>query len=182
MINHADRIWKTRKIRINTETRLNINAWIIDIIIPLYSLNLIVITILPLNKNDIWISFISIVGSLVILIGSLITSNRNFKLRAFKMRLHYIKLDKLYTRINSCTDAEKEKIYEEYLDELKTIENHSDFDYRKTLIKQKKDPDSKFPKPTNVEALIYYMFLIMRWILIISIFTIPVIIDFLIVF
>ena len=181
MVNYSDKIWKTRKIRINTESRLNKWATIFDILIPLYSLNFIIITILPITKNDEWIKFISIAGSLIILIVSILVANRNHKIRAYKMMLHYIKLDQIYTRIENSEEDEKEKNFDEYLEELKNVENHSNADYLKTIIENRNDKDSGFPGVAWDDFLKYYFIKSVSVILIILLFGLPILIDLLII-
>jgi len=181
MANYSEKIWKTRKIRINTEARLNKWATIFDILIPLYSLNFIIITILPIAKKDDWISFISITGSLIILVVSIVVANRNHKIRAYKMMLHYIKLDQIYTRIQSANEADKESIYNEYLNELTTIENHNNSDYLKTIIESRNDEGSGFPQVGKVNFLKYYLIKLVSYVIILFLFGLPVLIDLLII-
>ncbi len=176
MNNLSQRIWKTRKIRINTESRLNKMGIIFDLLVPLYSLNFIIITILPIQKKDNWITFVSIAGSLVILIISILASNRNYKIRAYKMRLHYIKLDDLYTKLNM-DDRKVEEVYSEYQKELLSVENHSDGDYLKTIIDLKNDNGSGFPKVKISNYIKFYSIKILHAFIVIILFMLPIFID-----
>ncbi len=178
MSDYADRIWKTKKIRINTESRLLENSIIYEIIIPLYSLFFILLVILPGGEDSNCIKIFSIAGSLIILIASIIASNQNYQLRAYKMKQHYIMLDKLYIKIvNTNDENKKEKIFYKYLKELENVENHIDYDYKKTIISLRKDKNCTFPKPTFSEMILFYMIIIKRWSIIVFFLGIPVIIS-----
>lgn len=169
--NLEKRIWETRKIRINSESRLIRNAHIIDYLIPWYSLNFIVITLAPFQKNNDWLVFISVCGSLLILITSILMSNMNYKVRAYKMKLHYLELDALLHQLKDLS-INTDDIYHKYNEYLKNIENHTNWDYKKTLIQYKKSKTT-FPKLETKNEIFFRIKQILLIIFFLILFVIP---------
>lgn len=175
----SEKIWVTRIIRINTEKRFINNALIADWIIPYYSLNFIILSILPFTRTREYINCVSIIGSLVILIASIVISSYQFRLRAYKMKNHYIKLDELYRKANQndLKKEEEDQIFIDYERELKTVENHNDYDFLKTANCYSIDQNSGFSQ-LSCSKIFYLRFLQLKRILfILFIFCFPILID-----
>ena len=174
--NLSQRIWKTRKIRIQTEQRLLRNALIADCVIPFYSLSFIIISIFPNNNNNKIANSISIIGSLWILIASIIISMQQYRLRAYKMKNHYIKLDRLYRRASKegLEEQEEDKISKYYENELQLVENHSRGDYLIVYNGLSKDKESGFGEMKCFDKIECWGRRILRNLLIFIIFAIPI--------
>lgn len=169
-----DKIWETRKVRINTEQRLlrylNISDWLI----PLFSANLIIINLLPNIKNNQYLNIFTISLSILILIASIILNSKQFGVRASNMKAHYIELNKLLFKIES--DEKNIADYNlEYNTLLNQIENHSRIDYLKLAIELKKNPNSTVNKPTWRDEVYYYFRIISFYFFIACLFVLPII-------
>ena len=152
-----DKIWITRKCRIIMESRLKRYALIAEFLIPYYSLVIIALAIIPLtvvsNPDQKLFNLASIVGSIFILIISILFSSQKYELRSYLIKEQYIELNRLYDTVN--TENEHE-ILQQYNDILKQTENHLEIDYIKLKINLKKDKDTMVMKPTASEQIKYY--------------------------
>lgn len=141
--NLKQKIWITRKSRINAEKRLirqekliqYLNIWyaILLSLISLYSL------VYNVNKN---ISIISVVLSFGITMVSIYFSNQNLSIRAENMKKNYINLQSLNFEIDSEEYINNKKLKEfqdKYIKILNDCENHENIDYYEVM----KDDDKK---------------------------------------
>lgn len=171
----SDKIWETRKIRINTESRLIMTSRVIEVLIPWYSFILIVINFIPIQKNNDWIFFMNSGGSLFVLIFSIILTNRDYKTRALRIKDHYLKLIGLYLRLKDkngiITEQEASKEYCKYLEE---VENHSRSDYLKALF-QNTNKGTTFEKMNFIQKFEYHLTQLFKLLFIIFLFSVPVI-------
>ncbi len=95
-----NKIWITRKNRINTESRLLKYQFLFSILIPWYSIALIFYSIMP-SRNS-WITPVfTVCGSIVVLVSSIITSSQKLELRAHLMKEHYIELSQLLSKLEN---------------------------------------------------------------------------------
>jgi hypothetical protein len=174
-----DRIWVTRKCRILMESRLKRYALISEFLIPYYSLVIIALTIVPLmvtlNSDQKFFNLASLVGSLFILIISVLLSSQKYELRAHLIKEQYIELNKLYDIID--TENEHE-ISRQFNDILKQTENHLEADFIKLKIQLKNDKNSTIAKPTWLEQIKYYFIYIIKLFLVIVSFLAPLILFF----
>lgn len=169
-----DKIWETRKARINAEQRLlryqNLSDWLV----PWISANLIIINLLPNASSNKYISIFNIYLSIIILIASIIINSKQFAVRAFNMKAHYIKLDSLLYKIKS--DEKNISLYEEeYNSLLNQIENHARIDYLKLAIELKNNKDTTVNKLTWKDKLYYYFYNFIFYFFIASLFVLPLI-------
>jgi hypothetical protein len=170
-----DRVWETRKARINTEKRLLTYGIICDCLIPWISANLITINIIPKFSKYQNLNILSFSLSIIILVISIIISSRQFGVRASNMKSHYIELNKLLSKIKqSKNDYEYDSEYNTLLNQ---VENHSTMDYLKVMIemKDKSETISTIPKPTKFDIIHYYFSKLIFYSLIVLLFIIPLI-------
>lgn len=145
-----NKIWITRKCRINTSERLILTNRIAQIFTNYYSIVILSISIWSLysSSESNHLSFISVIASLFLLVGSIGVNSLNYKERIVNLRSCYIKLDGLLTdleilqhqlsRLSNEESIKKfERISDNYNAILESVENHSSYDYLKFKITQK---------------------------------------------
>ncbi len=129
----SDRIWITRKARINTEKRLQSSSFLSEALMTSYSLLLVALSIWNFAKPDANVNMLLILSSVGVLALSIFLSAQKFKDRALSMRNCYVRLDELYLKAKRAEDAknqeEIERLETSYHDILLMSENHSDFDF-----------------------------------------------------
>lgn len=129
----SDKIWVTRKTRINSEKRLKSYALLSDISIIFYSLLIVFLSISGYIKPNDKINYLTICSSVSLLVISVFISSTKFTERANAMRNCYIRLHELYYKViesEKHNDSEKLFDYQSYYnDMLLNIENHSDYDF-----------------------------------------------------
>lgn len=150
-----DRIWETRKTRILAAERLLKYMKHSEILIPYYSIFLIAITILPKTINQDIINFASVLGSVFVIVISLLISNQKFEKRATDMKNQYIKLQGLLTRLEKDSQS-CDKIDKEYSLILSETENHKQADYLKLMIQLRNDKESTVNKPSLIDFIQYF--------------------------
>jgi hypothetical protein len=147
----ADKIWITRKSRINSAERLILTNTLSQIFINYYTLVILSISIWTLFSNDENnnnLSFITVVASLFIFAGTVGVNSLNFKERISKFKSCYIKLDELngdleilkndLSKLGSGEPRQRfEIIRSSYIKMLEDIENHHAYDYLKFQVNNK---------------------------------------------
>jgi hypothetical protein len=182
----SDRIWETRKCRINYEKRLLNYMRFMELVIPFYSIFLIALSIISLSSNNRIINFSSIIGSISILIISIIGSNKDYKGKAKEIKNQYISLEKLLFDSNKAEDRnDNEKILQiekEYIEILRNTDNHSEFDFLKlkneclSLKRENKALEFTVPIPSFFEKCKYRLIQFGTLLIISIIFILPIII------
>lgn len=125
-MNISDKIWWTRKSKIEQETRLLRFEFHSQLLLIWYSFFAVAISILQLNQNN-HVPFHPsslLIFSVLTLVMSCIVSAQKFASRAEKVKLCYEKLNTLYTRSKNGED-----IKDEYELVLNDCENHSQKDH-----------------------------------------------------
>ncbi|MGE7957924.1 SLATT domain-containing protein [Pseudomonas sp. NPDC089530] len=129
----SDKIWWTRKSRIQTEKRLLSNNFQAQIILLWYALFSVAVSIYYLiqkSSSDI-APGIWVILSVFSLTASTFVSALDFKSRASLVKECYEYLDTLYNLSKNTTDLEKiQNIQTKYNKTLALCENHTEFDYR----------------------------------------------------
>lgn len=129
----SDRIWLTKKCRMESENRLNRYDTISKLLITYYSLFIIILSLSDIINCSENFNFSIISYSILILILSLIVSSMRFKERALSYKQCYIKLNELLheaTQIEEKSQNE-EDVFKKYNEILNLTENHSEIDYYK---------------------------------------------------
>jgi len=126
-----DKIWWTRKSRIQTEKRLLANDFQAQLILLWYAFFSVAVSIYYLTQksNSVIAPGVWVILSVFSLIASSYISALNFKSRAALVKECYERLDILYS-LASSPDLKPDEIQAQYNDVLGLCENHIDLDYR----------------------------------------------------
>ena len=134
-MNFNDRVWKTRKARINAAERLKSNDFISQVLIAYYSLFIITITIIDMKNNDLNFEVLTLILSILILVMSVFVFAMNYKERSLRFQNSYIKIDKISREVNRKEKDGQDisQLEKEYDDILECSENHSSCDYLQVM-------------------------------------------------
>ncbi len=176
----SDKIWYTRKSRIESATRLNNNDLISQILINYYSVFIVSISIWDLYDKSVNLSLLIVITSIMILVTSIFITNRNFKTRALELKNCYIKLDEIFRKAVSAEEKrsnEIEIISKEYDNVLLFSENHSTYDYLNVLYlnKNSKQNNDDYPIITKFQIFQLFLYKIFRKVIFLVLFIFPVI-------
>lgn len=149
----SDKIWITRKARINTEKRLNSYNVFSNLAIIYFSAMLSAKSIwLLVHPNEDQNLFIAI-SSFTILLATVVISSQRFTERAINIKHCYIELEGLYLESLNAEKMEDtqgrneiKRISTEYQKILNNVENHSPYDYLVLRFEQRNNPKSNLPK------------------------------------
>lgn len=176
----SQKIWITRKSRIEAATRLEWNAYWSSFLIPYYSLFLVIVAAIDFKKGEIDYSFTSLVASIVILCFSILVSSSRFQERSLALKACYLNLDKLYQDAKfaeqSSNSTAKKKLLdigESYMEVQSANENHTHCDF--ILAKYRLSHDSDF-QLSITEKRKLYSYKTGRAFFLISLFVIPALI------
>lgn len=143
-----DRVWMTKKTRIEAEARLKLNNIISDILINYYTFFILAVSILSLvfdtDKAD-ELTIMTIILSIGLFGLTLFLSSIGFKQKALQFKESYLKLDDLeidiknllrqiYFKEETQIIDEFHKLEKKYLNILSLTDNHSNIDYQKVII------------------------------------------------
>ncbi|WP_342421167.1 SLATT domain-containing protein [Paenibacillus sp. FSL E2-0178] len=138
----SNKIWITRKARINAEERLEKFDFLTQMLINYYTLVIVGLSIWTLydESNAKLISVITIIASVLLFGLSIFVNARNFKIRSLTFKSCYIKLDEIYNECELLKDSPDKlsledisKIQKKYNKVMNSIENHTPMDYLKVL-------------------------------------------------
>ncbi|MDA3779713.1 MAG: SLATT domain-containing protein [Bacteroidales bacterium] len=173
----SDKIWITRKTRINTEKRLKRYALISEVIMIIFSLVMVYLSIWNFVDQNIDINFLLICGSIGVLIASIYLSSQRFSERALQIRNCYIRLDELNFKVKSIEElGNKDSLKEamtEYKETLLNIENHNDYDYLCLRYSLRNDKEATFPEFSRIDLFHYFIEKFLRIFLVFLIFLSP---------
>ncbi len=181
---YNDKVWKTKKSRINTSERLKQNDFISQLLITYYSLLIIIISIIDMSNIQSNFGTLTLILSILILIVSVFVFSMNFKERSLKLQNSYIKMDKLWIEIEN-KESKNEDISElktEYSNLLECSENHSECDFLKVLfsVRNNKNPNNEpFRKMKMMEFgwCKFKRFFFISILFLIPIILLPIIVD-----
>jgi len=172
----SDKIWITRKARINAELRFNKSDRIAKVLITYYSSFLVICSVLNLNYSSEYGSIGLVLGSILVLVTSVFLSSQKFNNRAIAMRNHYLHLQELSSRAirfeESGNNEGLQKIESEYIYCLSNIENHSEYDFLRLRFNER---NNKTTLPPFSNSLIFKYIYVVTWrtILIVLLFGLP---------
>lgn len=154
----SDKIWWTRKARIQTEKRLLNNALHANLLLLWYSFCSAASAIYYLNTNNdntthdlVGVSW-AIFSVLVLCIAGFI-NGLTYKERAGQVKVCYEDLNKLYKRVlDQAKDSDISHLSVEYEQILGVCENHSELDYYLTLCVEHVTNSSKVDKVTGLKS------------------------------
>lgn len=181
-----DRLWITKKSRMESEARMRKNATISNVLVSYYTFFVLGFSIwaLILDANSTSSTYVN-VGAVIASVGlfgiSLLISTFNYVEKAAQYKHSYISLDELEHRINHFSRClsnipDKDKLNDLYAHEkeynniIARTENHQDIDYIKMLI------DKNHIKVTNQMKSKYLRHKIYKKTSLLSVFLIPIVI------
>lgn len=137
----CNRIYKTRKIRMNLEERLISTHDFYQMLVVYYSIVLAGFSILLLIKSVTWINYVIIIASISITVLSVYLSSQNYVQRANDIKNNYTKITELEIKLElleneELTASNLNNINVEYQELLRQVENHNSIDYERTLDKK----------------------------------------------
>lgn len=173
----SDRIWVTRKARINTERRLLRNSLLSEILLAYYSLFVVVLSIWNFTRPNEIINLLLLSASVVVLVLSVFLSSQRFRERALAMRNCYVRLGELQGRAKTSEDehnkTELDVIDQLYRELLISSENHTETDYLSIRHALKNDINTTLPPFTKTDLLKFWISSLGWWVLSILIFLLP---------
>ncbi|WP_088830015.1 SLATT domain-containing protein [Paenibacillus tyrfis] len=185
-----NRLWRTKKARIEAEARLNKYNILSIIVVNYYTFLVLALSIwsLILDSNSDWAKYITIITVIVsvgLFGGTILVSSMNFKEKAEKFKKSYIAIEELEVEVKKLTRSltfltEQHKILrlseieKSYAEILNSTDNHSPMDNLKVLI-DRKNTEVKWFEKIN-----YYFKRAASNLFIILLFTAPILVFFLI--
>lgn len=128
-----NKIWITRKCRINAAERLLKAANFVDFMNVYYSVFLILLSLVsvsPYVDNATMISYINLACSITLTISIIYATTLGYKERSAALKQNYIALQELLDRLKLTKEQDEiQKINKEYCDLLRLVENHKHIDY-----------------------------------------------------
>lgn len=185
-----DRIWVTKKSRMEAESRFKLNNILADILIIYYTFSLIALSIWALvlgSKSEIAedITVVTLILSVGLFGITLFLSSVGFKQKANKFKESYHRLDSLETDVKKLIRLAKFKTEQEiieefhalegqYIDILRDSDNHAGIDFERLVIIKK------------MKQFTYKLFLnfhyknVAKWFFVFILFSFPIILTYLI--
>lgn len=147
----SNKVWITRKCRINTSDRLVFTNKVTQFLINYYTLVILSISIWSLNTTDnTHFSLFTVIASLFLFGITVGVNSLNYRERIIYLKNCYIKLDDLYADLEILLSElpfiEKQEgkrrfieIRNEYSKVLESVENHNAYDFLKFQVFNQKD-------------------------------------------
>lgn len=155
----GDKIWITRKCRINLAERLQKNNLFSQLLIIWYSFLLIALTIFDKSSSIFKDSYsLTLILSIGILILSIFIMSMNYSERAIKAQILYAQLDCLFNQVENAAQKDEKTLYNQYTNLISLTENHNHNDYLKTQYDLRGMDKIKHPNPPALEKIDYVNF------------------------
>jgi len=177
-MNLKDKLWKTRKSRINASDRLKFNDLVSQMLLAYYSFFIITVTILGIKDDTSNYEILTLILSILILVVSVFIFAMNYKERSLKLQNTYIKIEKLLRKLSNEKDESKiSKIETEYDEILECSENHNSCDYLQILFEVRNDKKNADVNPpfTKTSWVSFLWCKIKKIIFIFTLFMLPII-------
>lgn len=136
-----NKIWITRKSRINASERLLAMANFIDFVNVYYSIFLILLSLIPTSsdapESNTILSYVNLACSITLTISIIYATSLGWKERSAALKQNYIALQSLLDRLMLLEEDDKAGIGEinkEYCALLLTVENQKQIDYFRVLL------------------------------------------------
>jgi hypothetical protein len=143
---YLNKMWITKKCRMNASQRLLDNYWFIQFGTMAFSILLIILTLLSLDINDNK-SILLLSASIVLSVFTVYGSAKNYQERHIRMKDNYVKISNLESKLNSISCNSKmdeilvKDIIANYENLMNDVENHLPIDY---LIVKKMNDENNF--------------------------------------
>lgn len=142
-----DRVWVTKKVRMESEARLNRNNYYSMFFINYYTFIVLALSIATLLSEDKKVALFTVIATVALFGISLFISYVRFRERALEYKESYIKLNELEASIEKVCLSSKnytpseliDKLHEcklKYNEILSNTENHASIDFQKVLIEK----------------------------------------------
>lgn len=138
-----NKVWITKKSRMNAEQRVNRNDLNTQIIINYYTFWVLAASIWSLKEDNININILTVIMSVGLFGISIFINSMNYKEKALKYKDSYHRLSHLESQLQQLLESDrslnglKEKLQQyrnSYNNILELTDNHSCIDYEKVLI------------------------------------------------
>ncbi|WP_066173577.1 SLATT domain-containing protein [Bacillus marinisedimentorum] len=172
-----DRVWITKKARMEAEARMNRNHLFTQLLVNYYTFVVLGFSIWTLVSNNNAVSLLTVIASVGLFGVSIFVSAIGYREKALQFKESYLKLNVLEFNLKNLlrkdlddknTTEELTKYEKDYSEILTKSENHMDIDYIKVLIKHNK-------KITNSESLKYYSNKLIYYSLVLTLIVAPII-------
>jgi hypothetical protein len=175
----ANKLWFTFKARIRAQERLSNNDFHSQLLLVWYVLVSAILSVIVIRYPNCLgedTDVISAILSVVLLVLSLLVTNRDFKGRAFAMRQNYLDIQSLYNALTLQNQPTRstEEISENYQKILNESENHCEIDDKYFRVFQKETT-----RPASYREMAeVYLYLGLRYLILFFIYMIPVLVFF----
>ncbi|GGJ64457.1 SLATT domain-containing protein [Virgibacillus salexigens] len=163
-----NRIWVTKKARMEAEARMNRNDIFTQLLVNYYTFVVLAFSIWTLVSQDSGMSLLTVIASVGLFGVSIFVSSIGYREKALQFKESYLSLNQLEFELkdllrstatdNDMLSAELRKFERQYSEILTKSENHIDIDYIKVQLKHdKKLTSGEFIK-YYIHNIIYYFF------------------------
>ncbi|MFD1445785.1 SLATT domain-containing protein [Oceanobacillus profundus] len=163
-----NRIWVTKKARMEAEARMNRNNIFTQLLVNYYTFVVLAFSIWTLVSQDSGMSLLTVIASVGLFGVSIFVSSIGYREKALQFKESYLSLNQLEFELkdllrstatdNDTLSAELRKFERQYSEILTKSENHIDIDYIKVQLKHdKKLTSGEFIK-YYIHNIIYYFF------------------------
>jgi len=182
----SDRIWITRKSRIEAASRLEWNSVYSQFLLAYFAVFSVIFSILDIRDTTKDYSYQLLIASVITLSVSIFVPSMRFPERAGSFKKCYIALDGLYRRARRAERQETDvdsleqtgrKIDAEYSQLMDNCENHSNADYLLAVWRIKDRADSTF-ELSKAEEFRVYIHKVVRFVVVVGLASIPILVLF----
>jgi hypothetical protein len=138
----GNRIWQTKKSRMNAEARLNRFGFFSSFMVAYYSSTFLCFQLAPKFFENIenlsQVEWVATTCSILVLVFSILLSSQGFKEKALRMKQSYHQLSIAETELENNNVSQAQEMYHSA---LKEFDNHWTVDFWKIFIFKKLYPD-----------------------------------------
>lgn len=163
-----NRIWTTKKARMEAEARMNRNNIFTQFLVIYYTFAVLAFSIWALVSEDDTISLFTVISSVGLFGVSIFVSAIGYREKALQYKESYISLNALEFKLKDLlrkTKFEEDTLIKElnrfereYTEILTKSENHNDIDYIKVLLKHSEKISKGDLSKHYIHKIIYYFF------------------------
>jgi hypothetical protein len=143
-----DRVWITKKARMEAEARMNRNNFLSQILVNYYTFGVLAFSIWTLVSQNNYMSLLTVVASVGLFGMSIFVSAIGYREKALQYKESYLNLSELEFELKNLLRnkemkdpeivAELDKLEKRYTEILSKSDNHIDSDFIKVLLKHDK--------------------------------------------
>jgi hypothetical protein len=169
-----DNVWFTYKARIQAHQRLSRNDFHSQVILVWYALLSTILAITAIRYPKVLgddTDLTSAALSVVLLVVSMLVTNRDFRGRAIEMRRNYLALQGLYFSATPSTVLTPTEI-QKYDDLLQSVENHSEMDDKVFRVLHRGSLQTR--NPTRMEWVEVHLHIALRCLVLTALYVAPI--------